>query len=240
MSDAEVVTALYAPVDLNRVSLDGLRRLAQHGPDAATRAAASKALKSRTDQGQQPVRKTVKVALAASTYGTPQPELQLSFAAGTHRRELRAALYELAGKLERDLVTSHEAWEVSVRIDSDLDGVVYVELMDGSKAEQARAMSALRAAAAATPAAVKSGWGGARTKKSEPATAAAPETPAEPQDTQDTQELPPEPATNTAAASDLQEPDDARAAEPAEPIGTAATLPPPHREHRDKRRREAS
>lgn len=135
--------------NLVRMPLDRLKRLAKEGPDAATRAAAAKAIEARKSTAQS-AELAVEIEIATTEYGTPQPQLLVIQRGRPGARELRAVLYELAGQAERTLSRTPELWLVSVRHDGDEAGAIVIELMDGDAAETERACALLRSLVRAT------------------------------------------------------------------------------------------
>lgn len=133
--------------DLTRLPLDRLRQLAESGPDAATKAAAQRAIRARTEPTQS-TQRAATVTVATTAYGTRQPELRLEWNGATAARELRATLHELAAQAERLLSRTPEMWAVTVRIDEPpevMTGAVCLELMVGDEAEATRACALLQA-----------------------------------------------------------------------------------------------
>lgn len=197
-------------IDFKLLSLDALKRLAQRAPAAATRSAAARALKARTEVSALPsTPKSAKVVLGTSEWGTPLPEIQVTSPASNARREIRATLFHLAGRVEQALSETTELWEIGVRFDGDSGGAVYVELMDASKPEQQRAMTLLQQVLQTVgDLTTKRGWGGARNKR----TTQPPEGPVDDA-----------PTESGAESEDAGEP----APEPQEAIQVATTVPVP-------------
>ena len=82
--------------------------------------------------------------LLTSTYGTPQPTLEVSLPRTAHHRELAATLYDLAARIER-ATPEREGWVVVVQRRGDTAGRVVLEMIDGDKREVDAAMGVLRA-----------------------------------------------------------------------------------------------
>ena len=85
----------------------------------------------------------INVSLAHSRYGTPQPQVELSYPRGTHYRVVRAALYALAAKVEMATATT-DNWVVEVDAAGDLTGRVYLDLVKADDAETKRGLALLR------------------------------------------------------------------------------------------------
>ena len=164
-----------APTNLATLPIDRLKRLAKEGPDAATRAAAARALEARSSAAQ-PSELRASVEVITTEYGTPQPELQLALAASANARELRALLYELAGQAERTLSRTPELWVVTVRHDSEHNGAIVLELLDGTAAESERACALLHTLVQAKPARKRGRPRGTRAHSSTPVPAKKQET----------------------------------------------------------------
>jgi len=136
---------------LETLSLDALRRLAETGPDAATRSAARRAIEGRT-AASGPSTLHVWVAVGRSGFGTPEPRLMVRLDGGARgQRWVQAALYELAAELERAIAATPEGWTVGTHYMADGHGFVFLELMDGSPAEVRRATSVLEPLAGTAP-----------------------------------------------------------------------------------------
>lgn len=130
--------------DMQGMSLDALKRL-ERGGDAKTRQAASHELAARATRGAATA-KTVALRIEHSEFGTAQPALILTASAGCPARDLRASVFELAARVERALLATHELWSVHTRVDSAVQATVYLELMDGSTLETQRASALLTTA----------------------------------------------------------------------------------------------
>lgn len=149
MTEAAADTLPATPAvtpDLARLPLDRLHALADHGPDAATRAAAQRTIAARTARAA-PLAATRKVMLSASQHGTPLPEVRVTTDGASHARAVRAALHELAAQVERALSATTELWHVATVTVDDHCGFVCLELWEGTAAEAARAMALLHAVA---------------------------------------------------------------------------------------------
>lgn len=150
MSAAQESTS-PSPVPLETLSLDALRRLAETGPDAGTRARARREVEGRT-AAAGPGTMRVWVHVGRSGFGTPEPRLMVELDGGAcGRRWVQAALYELAAELERAIAATPEGWTVGTHYMTDGHGFVFLELMDGSPAEVRRAVSVLEPLAGAAP-----------------------------------------------------------------------------------------
>ena len=84
---------------------------------------------------------TKTVSQGESRYGTPEPQIALRFPKGTSYRVVKAALHKLAAEIELATPTN-EGWGV-VTEDYNESGRVYLELVDATPAEAARAMALL-------------------------------------------------------------------------------------------------
>jgi len=136
---------------LESLTLDTLRRLAETGPDAATRARARREVEART-AASSPGTVHCSVDVGRSPFGTPLPRLMVRLDGGPRgQRWVQAALYELAAELERAIAATPEGWQVGTRYMTDGHGLVFIELMDGSPAEVRRAVSVLEPLAGAAP-----------------------------------------------------------------------------------------
>jgi hypothetical protein len=138
-------------VPLETLSLDALRRLAETGPDAGTRARARREVEART-AAAGPGTMRCWVHVGRSGFGTPEPRLMVELDGGASgRRWVQAALYELAAELERAIAATPEGWAVGTHYMAEGHGFVFLELMDGSQAEVRRAVSVLEPLAGAAP-----------------------------------------------------------------------------------------
>ena len=143
--------AAPSPAPLETLSLDALRRLAESGPDAGTRARARREVEART-AAAGPGTMRVWVHVGRSGFGTPEPRLMVELDGGASgRRWVQAALYELAAELERAIAATPEGWTVGTHYMSEGHGFVFLELMDGSPAEVRRAAAVLEPLAGAAP-----------------------------------------------------------------------------------------
>lgn len=86
---------------------------------------------------------TLTATLLTSTYGTPQPTLEVSLPRTAHHRELAATLYDLAARIERATPAS-ERWVVEVQRRGDTIGRVVLEMVEGDEREVAAGMGVLR------------------------------------------------------------------------------------------------
>jgi hypothetical protein len=86
---------------------------------------------------------TLTATLLTSTYGTPQPTLEVSLPRTAHHRELAATLYDLAARIERATPAS-ERWVVEVQRRGDTIGRVVLEMVEGDEREVRAAMGVLR------------------------------------------------------------------------------------------------
>jgi hypothetical protein len=132
-------TAPTTPLNLEALTLDELRTLAEHGRDASTRAAARRAVDVRTAPTAE-LSPTYKLSVDRSEFGTPIPTVRLMLAG--RARDARAAGFELAADLERSLSATREGWRVEVSSD-DSAAMVRLHLMDGTPAEVRRALNML-------------------------------------------------------------------------------------------------
>ena len=154
---------------LETLSLDALRRLAETGPDAATRARARREVEART-AAAGPGTMHCWVDVGRSGFGTPELRLMVRLDGGARgRRWVQAALYELAAELERAIAATPEGWVVGTRYMSDGHGFVFVELMDGSAVEVRRAVSVLEPLAGTAPTGKSAGRRPGRTRQVVPA-----------------------------------------------------------------------
>jgi hypothetical protein len=87
---------------------------------------------------------TITATLLTTTYGTPQPTIEVSLPRTAHYRELAAALYDLAARIER-ATPANERWVVEVQRRGDTTGRVVLDLIDGDECEVSAAMGVLRA-----------------------------------------------------------------------------------------------
>lgn len=83
------------------------------------------------------------VAILASRFGNPEPQLEIQMPPGSLYRAVNAELHKLAAMLE--LATpAGERWVVRTEAFYDARGRVYLELHEGSPAEVTRAMATLK------------------------------------------------------------------------------------------------
>lgn len=85
----------------------------------------------------------VVVAIVINAYGSPQPQLKLTAAAGTHQRSVKAALFRIAAEVEQRSI--FESWSVRVEQDHDIVGRVILDLCDATPEEAERGAELLRA-----------------------------------------------------------------------------------------------
>jgi hypothetical protein len=162
-----VSTPTSAP--LETLSLDALRRLAETGPDAGTRARARREVEART-AAAGPGTMQCWVDVGRSGFGTPEPRLMVRLEGGARgRRWVQAVLYELAAELERAIAVTPEGWVVGTRYVADGHGFVFVELMDGSSAEVRRATAVLEPLAGTAPTGKSAGRRPGRPRQAVPA-----------------------------------------------------------------------
>lgn len=81
--------------------------------------------------------------LLTTTYGTPQPTLEVRLPCTAHHRELAATLYDLAARIER-ATPSSERWVVEVQRRGDTIGRVVLEMVEGDEREVGAGMGVLR------------------------------------------------------------------------------------------------
>ena len=87
---------------------------------------------------------SLEVAILASRFGNPGPQLEIRLPRGSNHRVVKAELHRLAAVLE--LATpADESWAVHIEAFHDARGRVYLELFEKSSAEAARAMALKKA-----------------------------------------------------------------------------------------------
>ncbi len=86
---------------------------------------------------------TLTATLLTSTYGTPQPTLEVRLPRTAHHRELAATLHDLAARIER-ATPAREGWMVAVERRGDTVGRVVLEMIDGDEREAGAGMAVLR------------------------------------------------------------------------------------------------
>jgi hypothetical protein len=87
---------------------------------------------------------TITATLLTTTYGTPQPTIEVSLPRTAHYRELAATLYDLAARIER-ATPANEGWVVEVQRRGDTSGRVVLEMVEGNEREVRVALAVLRA-----------------------------------------------------------------------------------------------
>lgn len=63
-----------------------------------------------------------------SSFGCPEPRLNVKAAPRVHFRAFRAELFRLAALIEKASIPGNEAWIVATKVSSELEGCVYLEL----------------------------------------------------------------------------------------------------------------
>jgi hypothetical protein len=87
----------------------------------------------------------MEVAILARRLGSPEPQLEIRLPHGSNHRVVKAELHKLAAVIE--LATpAGESWGVHIEAFHDARGRVYLELLEKSSAEAARAMALLKKA----------------------------------------------------------------------------------------------
>lgn len=78
-------------------------------------------------------------SIVKSRHGNLQPQIKVTFNAGTHHRAVAAEVYRLASDVER--ASQPFQWVV---VPDTHNGIVYLELMDGTEAEANQGLGILR------------------------------------------------------------------------------------------------
>jgi hypothetical protein len=78
-------------------------------------------------------------SIIKSQYGNPQPQIQITLNDGVPSRSLAAEVYRLASDVER--ASQPFQWVV---VPDTHNGIVYLELMDGTEAEANQGLGILR------------------------------------------------------------------------------------------------